>query len=237
MKKFILIIVFLFLIAILISFNYLLWDREKQLASFQGISDSKNLTIETLSEKMNNLDMLNKELNKKVETLTDENATLRDNFSTLNTENIDLKKEVALKTDLIIGFKKYINVAPMDAVIKKWVDFINSKNYKGAQALTSENSKDLTINDAEKFKEAYQGEIKAIRIKTLDLFTEMSDDEHLGKIQLKVVFEVDKPDSTDDNKDKIPQELFKSGQNEKYITMAFNASTNEWSILEITDKP
>jgi len=235
MKKFIIVVVFVFLIAILISFNYLLWDREKQLESFQNISNSKNLTIDTLSEKMNNLDQLNKELNKKLETLTSDNATVVENFSITNNENIDLKKEIASKNNLIVAFKKTMDVTPMDTVIKKWVEAVNLKNYKDAQALVSKNSKDATINDAAKFKEVYQRELKAIKLKTSKLFTEFSDDEHLSKIQFKVIFEVNKPESTDEKK--ITQDIFKSGNNQKYITMELNADTNEWVILEITDNP
>jgi len=237
MKKFIIVIVFVFLIAIFISFNYLLWDREKQLASFQDISDSKNLTIDTLSEKMNNLDKLNKELNKKVDTLMADNATMQENLYTLSIENVEMNKELVSKNDLLIMFKKAIDVVPIETVIKKWVEAVDTKNYKGAQAMISLNSNDATLKDAETFKEVYQGELKAIRIKTSQLFTEFTDAEHLGKLQFKVVLEVDKPDSTDENKDKIPQELFKSGDNIKYMTMELNRDTNAWMISEIEDKP
>ncbi|HEY5586417.1 MAG TPA: hypothetical protein VIK78_18245 [Ruminiclostridium sp.] len=233
MKKFIIITVFMFLIAILISFNYLVWDREKQIESFQDISDSNNLTIDTLSEKMNNLDKLNKEL----ETLTEDNTTTKENFSLISNENMELKKEIISKNNIIVVFKKSIDIAPMDTTIKKWVEEVNSKNYKGAEALISKNSKDATITDVVNLKEIYQSELKAIRFKTSKLFTELTDEEHIGKIQVKVVFEVDKPDSTDENKDKIPQVVFKSGDNEKYMTMELNEDTNQWLILEMTDKP
>jgi len=237
MKKFIIVIVFVFLIAILISFNYLLWDREQRLASFQDISDSNNLTIETLSEKMNALDKLNKQLSIRVENLTDDNTTLQNKFSMLSDESLDLKRQIISRNDLIISLKKAIDVTPMDAVIKKWTENVNSKNYEVAEALISKNSKDETIHNAEKFKEAYQSELNTIKIKTTKLFTELTDDEHLEKIQIKVVFEVVKPEVTDENKDQIPQNIFKSGDNEKYITMELNSETKEWLILEINDKP
>lgn len=237
MKKFILIIVFVFLIAIFISFNYLLWDREKQLESFQGISDSKNLTIETLSEKMNNLDMLNKELNRRVDTLDNNNTTLRDSITQLSNENIELRKEIFLKNALINKLKKHINVEPLEAVVKKWVEAVNSKNYKSAVALISVDSEDPTINDLDKFKDVYQNELKAIRIKSLNLYTDIADEEHIKKIQLKVAFEVDKPDNIAENKGEVLQALYRSGINEKYITMEFDVINNEWLILEIKDKP
>jgi len=237
MKKFIIVVVFVFLIAILLSFNYLLWDREKQLESFQDISDSNNLTIDTLSEKMNTLDKLNKELGKTVQDLTNDNATIKEYYSRANSENIDLKKDITSKNGIIISLKNTIDVAPMNAVIKKWAEAVNSKNYEAAEALISKDSKDQTINDVVKFKEVYQSELKTIKIKTSKLFTELTDDEHLGKIQFKVVFEVGKPDTTEENKDAMPQELFRIGDNEKYITMGLKMDTNEWLILEISDKP
>lgn len=237
MKKFIIVVVFVFLIAILVSFNYLIWDREKQLENFQDISDSNNLTIDTLSDKMNTLDKQNKALSKTVENLTNDNATIREYSSTTNSENIDLKNEITSKNNLIMMLKNTMNVAPMDAVIKKWAEAVSLKNYEVAGTLISRNSTDQTLNDAVKFKEVYQSELKTIKLKTSKIFTELTDNEHLGKIQFKVVFEVGKPDITDENKDKIPENLFKSGDNEKYITMELNTVTNEWLILEMSDKP
>ncbi len=237
MKKFIIIIVFVFLISILIAFNYLLWDREKQLESFQDMSDSNNITIDTLSEKMNTLDKLNKELNEKVESLTDDIATEKEYSLAKDNENKELKSEIISKNELILMLKKTMDTAPMNTVIKKWTEDVNSKDFVGAEAFISTNSKDETINNAVNFKEKYQSEIKTIKVKTTKLFTELMDDEHLKKIQFKVVFEVVKPDRTDENKDKITQNIFKGGDNEKYITMELDSNTNEWVILEINDRP
>lgn len=237
MKKFIIVIIFVFLMAILVSFNYLLWDKEKQLESFQDMSDSKNLTIDTLSEKMNTLDKLNKELGKRVENLIDDNAAVREDSSRINNENIDIKREIISKNELIITLKNTIDATGMDAVIKKWAEAVNSKNYQVAQAFISKDSKDETLNDAVKFKEVYHSELKTIKIKTSKLFTELTDDEHLEKLQFKVVFEVVKPDITDENRDKMSQGFFKSGDNEKYITMELNPDTKEWLISEIKNEP
>jgi cell division protein FtsB len=237
MKKFIIVIVFLFLIAILISFNYLLWDREKQLESYQDMSDSNNLTIDTLSERMNTLDKLNKELNKRIENLTSDNSTIREYSSSVYSENVEIKKDIIEKESLISVLKKNLNISPMDAVIKKWTDAVNAKNYAAAQALVSKDSKDDNIRDLAKFKEAYRTELKSIKIKSLKLFTELNDSEHLEKLQFKVVFEVVKLDKTDDSTEKTTDNIFKSGDNEKIITMEFNSNTNEWLISEIEDKP
>lgn len=237
MKKFIIVIIFVFLIAILISFNYLLWDREKQLESYQDLSDAKNLSIDTLGEKINSLDQSNRELKQRVDTLSEENADLRKNISKLSSENADIKREIFSKDQLISALKINLNTAPFETVIKNWVEAVNSKNYANAQALISKNSQDEILNNKDKFTSTYKSEVKAVRLKSAKLFTEMSDDEHIGKIQFGVILEVDKPDSAEGNKDKIPDELFKTGENEKYFTMDFDQETKEWRISEISEKP
>ncbi len=236
MKKFIIVIVFIFLIAILISFNYLLWDREKQLESFQNMRQSNNLTIETLSEKMNNLDRLNKELSTKLETITNDNEVMRKHSSTLNNENADLKKEIQLRNDMIITLKKNIDVSSMNTVIKKWTDSINSKSYENAQAFISKNAVDKTlVGDLNALKEMYQKELKEIKLKSSEPYIDISDDdENTMKIQLKAVFEVIKPADTSNNEE---GSIFKSGSNEKFITMEFNSYTNEWMMLELKNEP
>lgn len=238
MKKFIIVIVFIFLIAILISFNYLLWDRERQLESFQNMRQSNNLTIETLSEKMNNLDRLNKELNTKLETITNDNEIIRKHSSTLNNENTELKKEIQLRNDMIITLKKNIDAASINTVIKKWTDSINSKSYENAQAFVSKNAVDKTlVGDVEALKKMYQKELKEIKLKSSEPYVDLSDDdENIMKIQIKAFFEVIKP-APIANKEEVEGSIFKSGSNEKYITMEFNSYTNEWMMLELKNEP
>ncbi len=237
MKKFIIVIIFVFLIAILISFNYLLWDREKQLENYQNLSDAKNLSIDTLGEKINNLDKSNKELSQRVDSLIDENNTLKENISSLSGENVTVKQEVYAKNQLIAALKSNLNPEPFEAVIKNWVEAVNSKNYQNAQALISKNSQNEILMNKDKFTSSYKSEVKAMRLKSSKLFTKLSDDEHIGRIQFDVVLEVDKPDETGKNDSDIPQALYKKGDNEKYFTMVLDQETNEWRISEIAEKP
>ena len=237
MKKFIVVIVFVFLIAILISFNYLLWDREKQLASYQDMSDSNNLTIDALSEKMNSLDKQNKEQETKIKNLIDDNTSLRDSFSMLKDENVELKRQIISKNDLLIAIKKNLDVVPVNNVITKWTEDISAANYINAQSLISKQSQNASINNIVKFEEVFKREIKVIKLKSLKLYTEMTDDEHLNKIQFEVVFEVSKPESTDKSKVNITGELFKSGINQKYLTMELSSETNKWMIQDMKDNP
>ncbi len=238
MKKFIIVIVFVFLIAILISFNYLLWDRERQMESYQNMSQSNNLTIETLSEKMATLDKLNKELNTKLETIIDENKTIKDNLTVSNKEKAELQKEVEIRNNLIFALKESINSSPMNTVIKKWTEAINSKNYENAKTFISKNSQDkILLGDAEELKEIYQKEIKEIKLKTLEPYTKLKDDEHIKKIQLRVAFEVVKPETATGIQEQVSDSNFKSGNNEKYITFELEPNTKEWLILEMNDEP
>ena len=237
MRKFIIVIVFVFLIAILISFNYLLWDREKQLENYEDLSNAKNLSIDTLGEKINNLDKQNRELTDKLSSLERESQNLKAKNAELIGENQQIMQELISKNELIVLLKTSINTAPMESVIKKWVDSVNLKNYKTAITYISENNQDEVFQNEEKIKTAYQSELKAIRLKSSKLYTELTDKEHLAKIQFEVVFEVDKPEAPSENSADIPQIIFKSGENEKYITMDLDQQTGEWRISEISNTP
>ncbi len=231
MKRFIIIIVFLFLIALLISFNYLLWDREKQLESFQDLRDAKNFTIDTLGEKNNTLDKKNRELTEKVESLNSVASDLREEFSRVSLENTDLKAQISNYTDLVIQFKKNMNTAPVSELVKNWYEAINAKNYKLASSLISKNSQDEVLKNPANFSKTYQEEIKSIHSKSLQIFTGLTDEEHLKILQFKVIAEVEKSEPPQAEK------LYKSGENEKYITVEFNTQSKEWLILEVSDKP
>ena len=231
MKRFIIIIVFLFLIALLISFNYLLWDREKQLENFQDLREAKNFTIDTLGEKNNTLDKKNKELTEKVESLNSVVSDLREEFNRVSLENTDIKAQISNYADLIIQFKKNMNTAPINELVKNWFETINTKNYKVASALVCKNSQDEVIKNPANFSKTYQEEIKSIHLKSLQIFTGLTDQEHLGNLQFRVIAEVEKPEPLQ------AQKLYKSGDNEKYITVEFNTQSKEWLILEVSDKP
>lgn len=238
MKKFIIVIVFVFLIAILISFNYLLWDRERQMESYQNMSQSNNLTIETLSEKMATLDKLNKELNTELKNIIDENNTIKDNLTVSNKEKAELQKEVEIRNNLILTLKESMNSSSMNTVIKKWTEAINSKNYENAKTFVSKNSLDkILLGDAEDLKEIYQKELKEIKLKTSEPYIKLKDDEHIKKIQLRVVFEVVKPELATGIQEQVSDSNFKSGNNEKYITLELDPNTKEWLILEINNEP
>ena len=236
MKKFIIVIVFVFLIAILISFNYLLWDREKQLENYQDLSNSKNLSIDTLGEKISTLDNLNKELNGKVDALTKGNNELKENVTALSEENLTVKQDILAKNELVLLLKDNLNVEPLETVIKKWVEAVNSKNYNAAQELISKTSTDQILMNPEIFKSAYQSELRAISLKSAKIYTELIDDEHIGKIQFQVVLQADKPEQ-DEKNGVTPEKLYKNGENQKYFTMEYDSQSKEWRISQISDAP
>lgn len=237
MKKFIIIVVFVFLISILISFNYLLWDREKQLENFQDLSNSKNLSIDTLGEKINTLDKQNKDLTEKLASLTDENSRIKNTNYMLTSENQQIKQELSDKREIILMLKKNLNVEPFLAIVKKWSDAVNSKNFKTAQTYISILSNDEILSSPNIFKSNYQNEIKSIDLKAFKIYTDMTDAEHLAKIQFEAVFQVDKPESPNEGMEEVTNVLYKQGENIKYVTMQFDAAAGEWRITQLSDKP
>ncbi len=237
MKKFIIVIIFVFLIAFLISFNYLLWDREQQLESYQDLSNAKNLSIDTLGEKINNLDQQNKELTNKITALEDENSELRRKAFQLNSENQTLLSDSNLKKDFIVMLKSNLSVEPFQVVLQKWVEAVNSKDYAQAMTLVSKTSKDKVLSSEDIFKNTYQNEVKTISLKSSKLFTDLTDNEHLLKIQFEVQLEINKPEAASDDKNEISSIIYKNGENIKFVTMEIDDEAGEWRISELSDKP
>lgn len=237
MKKFIIVIIFVFLIAFLISFNYLLWDREKQLESYQDLSNAKNLSIDTLGEKINNLDQQNKELTNKIAALENENSELRRKNFQLNTDNQTMLGDLDLKKEFITMLKSNLSVEPIQAVIQKWVEAVNSKDYMQAVTFVSKASRDEILSREVIFKDTYQNEVKTISLKSSKLFTELTDNEHLLKIQFQVLLEVNKPEAASGDTKETQNFIFKNGENIKFITMEIDDESGEWRISELLDKP
>ncbi len=237
MKKFIIVIIFVFLIAFLISFNYLLWDREKQLESYQNLSNAKNLSIDTLGEKINNLDQQNKELADKIAALETENSDLRRRVLQLNGESQTMLKDLDSKKEFIIMLKNYMSTEPLQTVIQKWVVAINSKDYAQASALVSEASIGKILGSEDSFKNTYQNEVKTISLKSAELLTGMTDNEHLLKIQFQVILEVNKPEAASGDTTESQNSIFKNGENIKFVTLEIDAEAGEWRISDLSDKP
>jgi FtsZ-binding cell division protein ZapB len=230
MKKFIIIVVFVFLISILISFNYLLWDREKQMESFQDMSTSKNLSIETLGEKINSLDKENKSLKDQLNSLSINNAELKDDYSLMLQEREDLRKKALEQNELLLEFKKAMDTKPVEDVLQKWIQAINKKNYSSASSYISAFSTDEKLNNLNNLKIAYQDSVKNISLKELKIYADNNDDEHISKVQFLVTLKVDVPSTS-------KQDYYKDGLNKKYFTMDFDRDQNRWFISVIQDTP
>ncbi len=229
MKKFVIAVVFIFLTATLISVNYLLWDREQQMANYKNMSASKNLSIETLEEKNYSLSTKNQEYEQTIKKLTEQSVNLNEKLAALSAE-LDTAKKTDLDKNLIISkLKGYIDTAPMQDTIEKWVQQINKKNYTTAFTYFSVNAKDPMLSNSQNFKNYYQKEIKSITVKDVNIITSEYDTDKIGKLQLHVNFDVTRTeDATDDS--------FLDGPNQKIFTMEYDEGTQSWVILEILDK-
>jgi sporulation-control protein spo0M len=95
----------------------------------------------------------------------------------------------------------------------------------------------MLLGDAEGLKEIYQKELKEIKLKTVEPYIKLKDDEHIKKFQLRVVFEVIKPVTVTGGQEQVSDSNFKNGSNEKYITLELDSNTKEWLILEIKNEP
>ena len=226
MKKFVIAVVFIFLTATLILVNYLLWDREQQMANYKNMSASKNLSIETLEEKNYSLSTINKEYEQTIKKLTDESVKLNERVAALSAELDTVKKSDLDKNIIISKLKGYIDKTPMVGTIEKWVQHINKKNYTVAFTYFSTNAKDSLLNNSQDFQNYYQKEIKSITLKDAKIITSEYDSDKIGKLQFLVNLDVVKAEEASDNN-------FVEGPNQKIFTMEYDIDTDSWLILEI----
>ena len=229
MKKFVIAMVFIFLTATLISVNYLLWDREQQMANYKNMSASKNLSIEALEEKNYSLSTKNQEYEQTIKKLTDESVKLNEKLADLSAELDSVKRTDVDKNLIISRLKGYIDTAPMQATIEKWVQQINKKSYSTAFTYFSVNAKDSLLSNSQNFKNYYQKEVKSITVKSVNIITSEYDMDKLGKLRLLVNLDIERADEATDNG-------FVDGPNQKIFTMEYDEGTQSWVILEISDK-
>lgn len=138
MKKFILVMVFVLLAALIVAFNYLLWDRESKVTELKNLENSNaglNATInsqkreiENLVEENNKLNESNDELNENIKQLTKDNTSIasdRDNKSAALEERIKF----------INSLKQIVDIKALSEPLMKWADAINQGNFEEAYSI------------------------------------------------------------------------------------------------------
>lgn len=230
MKRFVLIVVCILFLTVFATLDYMLWDRDNKIKSYESLNYSKNVSIDALGEKIKSLDDANKQLKNNVSQLEQDNKRLSDKNNQLAEDKLKSDTAIDYRNDVISMLKQAIDPQPFEAIIKKWADSIDKGQYQVAYGLQSRDSlsKDglLDLND---FTLSYKNTVKSMKVKSITLNTEGIPFKKKGDIVFKVVLDVKKVGNS--------YSLFNDGSNEVYFTMDLNELRNGWAIVAISNTP
>lgn len=224
MKKLVLVLASAIVLTVFIAFNYLLWDRENKIKSFENINDSKNVSIDSLKKEVQEHEKENSDLKFRAETLGENIKSIQDDNYRLNAESENIKKKLYLSSSLINKLIESADTNAIQQVIKKWADSIDKQQYEAAYNLQYNHSASITLpTSIGEFKKGFQG-IKSFKLKSIKPYTEKVLEDKEGCMVFKVVVDVKKEGS-------VPA-LFNNGINERCFAVSLNEK-NEWVIADV----
>lgn len=232
MKKLVLVVVWLLLIAVFVVLNYLIWDREnreKDIKSLENLNASNNSSITALGREINNLETEKKrleaeifDLKKKVSDLENANKKMEED----NNKNLEI---IQRKNETVYMLIQQSGTKDIEKAIIKWVDSINTGNYEEAYKLIRLRPfSNQVLMSSKEFADNYKNSIKSIKIESMELLPEDILDNKKGDIVFKVQFNVEKSEGFD----RLFTD-FSEGLNERYITVDYSKEMEQWMISGI----
>lgn len=232
MKKLVLVVVWILVIAVFIVLNYLLWDREskeKDIRSLENINASNNSSILALGREINNLESDKKWMVEKLSDMEDRLAVLEETNKKLKEENHKSLDIIDVKNEVIYRLVQRSDIRDLETIIRKWVEYIETAQYEKAYELMIFNSsKDNRFMSLEEFTDNYKNSIKSIKLRSIMLLAEEMPEEKRGDIAFKVLLDVVKSEGTDTS---ITH--FTDGENERYFTLVYSKEKDHWVISGI----
>lgn len=230
MKKLVLILVCVIVLTVFIAMNYLLWDRENKLQSYESLNSSKNVSIEALSDKIKTLEESNGQLQATIDDLVNRNKRLTDDNAQIELDRMKLQTEVSSKNGAIEKLKQTADMKDLEEVIKKWIDDVDNGQYENAYKLIDPNAINLTgFRNQDDFSDYFKTNIKSMKYRSVKLVTDSIPKNRIGDLIFKVVLDVKKTDASVDN-----SVMFSDGQNIRYFKLVFDTEKNNWVISEIS---
>ena len=238
MKKLVLVVVWILLIAVFVVLNYLIWDREnreRDIKSLENLNASNNSSITALGREINNLETQKKRMEAEISYLEKTMADLEDANSKIAKENQKYLETIKHKNEIIYKLIQQSGTKDIEEVISKWVENINSGKYREAYELIRlDSSKNQTLMSLEEFENNYKSCIKSIRIESINLLIENVPEEKKGDIArgdiiFRVLFNVEKLEGID-----MSFTQFMEGKNERYVTIDYAKDIEQWVISGIS---
>lgn len=228
MKKLVLVMTCILILTIFIALNYLLWDRENKIQNFESLNSSKSASIDTLGEKIKNLDDVNKRLNERVNELETNNKALVDKNNQLTQEKSLLQINLDNKTALMDKYKHQLDMKFFEDQIRSWAENIEKGQYDAAFDLQSKDAlKADGVDNFNDFANKFRKIIKTVKVKSVKFELDGLPEDKKDFIVIKAALDVKKIENSG-------KSIFEDGVNERYFTFAFDTAKNNWVISSIS---
>lgn len=229
MKKLVLAMVSILLMALFIAFNYLLWDREnrvKEMSKLELENAGNNSTMSSQLREIKSLEEDNNALQSKINQLQEERDRLDKSFETLTQDKAHLEDVLSSKNDMLNVLKGISDIKLFEQPVKAWVDAINAGEYDKAYeyeyaSLAVAGNPPGTAQYAENLKKT----VKGISLKSAKLDEDKGKAD--GEIYLNVELDVKLVD-------KNASKGFTDGANQRSVKLGYDYSKKAFTILQIT---
>ena len=231
MKKLVLIMVFVLLMALFIAFNYLLWDRESMRNDLKNLEYTNLSNSADISAQNRDIKRLENEANQYVADISE----LEKDKELLEKRNLELESDIAQesqrtrhKIDIINILKENVDIKLFEAPVKKWADAVDTGNYGEAYRLEYEKASLLNKQTSlEDYTNVFKNNIKSLKIKEVLLDKDVGKAD--GEIALTVTLEVKLTEKPEQD-----CRRFTEGLNEIKVDLDYDVTLNEFFITNIT---
>ncbi|MGI6667971.1 MAG: hypothetical protein ACOX4M_00480 [Acetivibrionales bacterium] len=227
MKKFILVMVFVFIGALFIAFNYLLWDRESKIAEIKNLEYTNASNSASISAQKREINALEDEvsgLSEQIDRLKNEKRQLEDEKSELIADLDEKEEELRERINFINAVKQHVNIDVISQPVVKWAEALNHGNFEEAYELEygSVPAKDRPVS-LDAYIESMIDTLKKVSI--TDIKVDKLRGAGNGEIYLAVKLDVRLAEGVDDKSSR-----FSGGENEIYIRIDYSGAKKDFVI-------
>lgn len=227
LKNFVLVVISAIVLTVFIALNYLLWDRETRMKSFENFKDSQNVNIDSLKRQLDAITKENENLKEKNNEISENVKYLEDGKNKLNIEKDSLRKKLQEANDIITAVESKIDMKPVELIVKRWVDGINGRQPEVAYNMQYKNifSTSSAIS-MDEFRNVYSKGVASIRLKSVKPYQGKTPEDMSGQLLFVVSLEVKKDIGAEPG-------FFSDGINDKIFVLKLDQKSNAWVIVDV----
>jgi len=233
MKKLVLILVSAFFLTIILSFNYIIWIRGQQVASYKEqvkeYKDNQTLTSNARKADYDSYLSQLEEKNKEIQRLTRLVASLNEGKQALEDDLQSSAQILEQKNGMINKLLSQTDIKPLEDIVRKWISSINEEQYVSAyKMLNNDLASQDDVKKLTEFVNNFRNNVEKFDLKSIELYKGEGHNSKNSNIIFKTVIDVKIADTAIDSE-------YYNGLNERYFGLTVNK--NKWVISSVTVLP